>query len=133
MKTHLYGGTKLLISQGDNSLMQSAIDSAIEEAKGYMSRFKIEQIFDNADNDPNWEADKVLLLHCKNIAKWNFVGIGNANIDYEDAQVRYERAIKWLQDIQAGKIVPVNWQPAEPENLATFFHISSNRKRGNHY
>lgn len=133
MKTHIYGGTRDLIAQGDLTLLQSAIDAAIEEAKGYMSRFRIEQIFDNVDEDDNWVADKVLQLHCKNIAKWNFMGISNANIEYEDAQVRYERAIKWLQDIQAGKIVPVNWQPAEPEKLATFFHISSNRKRGNHY
>jgi len=133
MKTHIYQGTQNLIAQGDTTLLQTAIDTAISEAKGYLSRYNIDQLFDNVNADPAWTADPTLHFHCKNMAKWHFIGIANANTDYEDAQARYDRAVKWLQDIQSGKVVPVNWLPAEPEKYATFFHVSSNRKRGNHF
>lgn len=133
MVTHIYGSVSNVISKGNSQVMQNAIDAAITEAKGYMSRYDTEQIFDNRDAEPDWKADPVLLMYVKNIAKWHFTILGNANIDLEDAEVRYDQAIKWLTGIQSGKIVPVGWPPASPEEHSSFFHFSSNRKRRNHY
>ncbi len=133
LNTHIYAGTSNLISQGNSTLLQNAIDAAINEAKGYCSRYRTEQLFDNVDNNPQWIADPTLAMYVKSIAKWHFLTIGNANIDYEDAQIRYESAIKWLSSIQSGKVVPVNWPSASPEGKSTFFHISSNKKRNNHF
>jgi phage gp36-like protein len=128
MKTHIYTGVQNIVSQNDNTIIQSAIDAAIAEAKGYCSRYNLDLLFDNPVTP-----DPILLMHCKNIAKWHFIVLANPSIDYDDAHNRYEQAIKWLKDIQAGKVVPPGWQPAQPEEQATFFHFNSNRKRSNHF
>lgn len=133
MQTHIYGSVSNAISKGNDTVMQDAIDAAITEAKGYLSRYRVEQLFDNVDNEPTWIADPILLMYVKNIAKWHFTILGNANIDLEDAEIRYNQAIKWLSGVQAGKIVPIGFPSATPEDKATFFHFSSNRKRRNHY
>jgi phage gp36-like protein len=133
MKTHMEPGISNAISQGDASLLQSAIDAAIMEAKGYCSRYRVEQLFDNVDAVVGWVADPTLMMYVKNIAKWHFINIGNQNIDYEVAQARYDQAISWLKSIQSGKAVPVNWPPKTPDGKETFFHMSSNTKRKNHF
>jgi phage gp36-like protein len=129
MKTHIYQGVQNIISEGDNTIIQSAINAAIAEAKGYCSRYQLDVLFDNP-----LPADPILTLHVKNMAKWHFLILANPSIDYEDAQLRYDRAIAWLKDIQAGKIVPIGWYLAQPENESgTYFHVKSNTKRKNHY
>lgn len=134
MTTHIYEEVGEAISQGDETLLESAIESAVSEAKGYCSRFNIPQVFDNADADPDYVKDAVLLMHVKSMAKWHFIGLSNPSIDYDDAQTRYEQAISWLLKIQNGKVVPYGWPPAvEPEGAHTFFHFKSNPKRRNHY
>jgi len=140
LQSHVYQGVSNVISQGDDSIVQDAIDAAITEAKGYLSRYNISRIFENEDpadenfeGDENWKPDPVLLMYVKNIAKWHFIVLANPSIDYEDAQTRYDQAIKWLMNIQSGKIVPVNWPPASVPEQSTFFHINSNPKRRNHY
>lgn len=133
MKSHIYGSVTTAISKGDDTILKDAIDAAITEAKGYLSLYNTEQIFHNVNEDDNWRPDHILLMYVKNMAKWHFCTLGNANIDLEDAEVRYEQAIKWLSGVQAGKIVPVGFPPAQPEERSTFFHFSSNPKRKNHY
>lgn len=129
MKTHIYTGVQTIVSQGDNSIIQSAIDAAIAEAKGYCSRFQLDVLFDNPVTP-----DPILQVHLKNMAKWHFIVLASPSIDYEDAQLRYDRAISWLKDIQAGKIVPMGWQLLQPENeKGTYFHVTSNTKRKNHF
>lgn len=133
MKTHIYPNVSTAISQGDATILQSAIDAAIMEAKGYCSRYRVEQLFDNIDADVAWVADPTLHMYVKSIAKWHFINVGNQNIDYEVASTRYEQAISWLKSIQNGKSVPVNWPPKTPDGKETFFHMSSNPKRRNHF
>jgi phage gp36-like protein len=133
MKTHLYPGAKNIISQGDDTKLTTAINAAISEAKGYCSRYNTAQLFDNAGNDAEWLPDPILQMHIKNMAKWHFMVLGNPNIDYEDAQNRYDQAVKWLKEVQAGRAVPPGWPPANPESKATFFHTKSNPKRNNHF
>jgi phage gp36-like protein len=133
LNTHIYPGVKDLITETDDAILQDALDAAIAEAQGYLSRYRIEQLFDNVDSDPDYKPDKVLQMNIKHLAKWHFIVLANPSIDYEDAQTRYDQAIKWFMNIQNGKIVPPNWPPATPEDLSTFFHMTSNRKRRNHY
>ncbi len=133
MKTHIYPNVSTAISQGDATLLLDAINSAIGEAKGYCSRFRIEQLFDNEEAVVGWVADPTLLMHVKSIAKWHFINVCNVNVDMELASTRYDQAIGWLKNIQSGKVVPEGWPPATPEGKETFFHTSSNPKRKNHY
>lgn len=133
MTSHIYGSISNTISKGNTQVMQEAIIAAITEAKGYLSRYDTSQLFENTNADPTWTADPILLMYVKNITKWHFTTLGNANLDLEDAEIRYNQAIKWLTGVQSGKIVPINWSPATPEDKSTFFHFSSNPKRRNHY
>lgn len=133
LKTHIYPGVSTAISKGDVTILPDAIEAAIAEAKGYCSRYRIEQLFDNVDVDPAWKADAILLMHVKSLAKWHFIALANPNIDYEEAQVRYNLAIDWLTKVQSGKFVPDNWPPITPDEKSTFFHIKSNPKRLNHF
>jgi phage gp36-like protein len=134
MKSHIYPGVSNIISQGDQNFLKDAISAAIAEAKGYCSRYRVEQLFDNVDMNPEWLADPILMMHVKNMAKWHFIVLANPAIDYEDAQNRYDQAVKWLTNIQSGKVVQPGWQLAQPEaEKGTFFHVSSNKKRKNHF
>lgn len=133
LNTHIYTGVATEISRGDTAIIQDAIDTAIQEAKGYLSRYDVDQIFDNANSLPGYKADPILLMHVKSMAKWHFIVLANPSIDYEDSKERYEQAIKWLLNVQSGKIVPLGFPPATPEEKATFFHINSNPKRNNHF
>lgn len=133
LKTHIRTNVSTAITQGDTTIVQSAIDTAVTEAKGYCSRYRIAQLFDNEDADSSWIADATLLMHVKSIAKWHLIGLGNTNIDYEDAQIRYGQATDWLKLVQSGKVVPPGWPPATPADKSTFFHMKSNPKRRNHF
>jgi hypothetical protein len=129
LKTHIYGEVVEAITDGDEDILPTAIAAAIGEAKGYMSRYDYETIF-ASEGDTK---DPILLLYVKSMAKWHFIQLANPNIDYEDTKTRYEMATKWLDKIQAGKIVPPSWPlKNNPVEESTFFHVKSNPKRGTH-
>lgn len=128
MKTHIYQGVREAISDNDMSLMQDAIDAAVEEAKGYCSRYDIVALFDSGTPRP------MLLNYVKSIAKWHFISLANANIDYNDAQIRYEFVTSKFKDIQSGKLVPPGWPLATPKERSQLFQVSSSTtKRNNHF
>lgn len=129
LKTHLAEGTMDAITDDDDTIVQSAIDSAITEAQGYCSLFDVSALFAGVPNDP------ILKHHLKSMAKWHLMPLTNVNIDWEDAETRYTQAISWLRGVQSGKIVPPNWPPrVQPAGRDTYFHASSRfPKRNNHY
>ena len=133
LKTHIYGSASTLISRGDDTIIQSAIDTALAQIKGYMSRYDYAQIIDNVNTVAGWKADPVLLMYTKSIAKWHFITLANPSIDYEDAKTRFDEAIAWLKDVQSGKVVPDGWPAAVAPDMGTFFHVSSNTKRNNRF
>lgn len=133
LKTHVYAGVSNAITRGDVTILQDAINAAIGEAKGYLSRYDTSYMFFNPGNDPEYKKDPTLFMYVKDLAKWHFIQLANPNIDYEAAQIRSEKAIAWLKDIQSGKVVMTDWKPAPVEAQSTFFHYNSNPKRRNHY
>jgi phage gp36-like protein len=89
--------------EGDwDGIADSSIDAAISEAKGYLSNYDIAAIFAAVGAARN----AILLLYIKDIAVWHFIQLANPNIDLELREKRYNRAIEWLEDVQAGKVVP---------------------------
>lgn len=128
MKSHIYPGVSSAISNNDATLLQDAIDAAIDEAKGYCGRYDIAQLFDSGTPRP------MLLNWVKSIAKWQFIGLANPNIDYEDARARYEDATSRLKDIQSGKLIPQDWPLASPAERSQTWHVSSaTKKRQNQF
>jgi len=127
MKTHIPESIRNAITNKDDTIFQSAIDAAVNEAKGYCSVYDVDALFAMSPPDPT------LHMYVKNIAKWHFINLANPNIDLEDAQARYDQAIRWLRDVQNGKTVMLNWPKASPADNATYFHAKSNPKRRNHF
>lgn len=96
MYTHIYQENMETISQGDEAVMLSAIDAAIEEASGYLTKYDTQAIFSQEGKNRN----AILLLFVKDIAAWHFVNLCNAGVDLELREKRYNRAIEWLENNQ---------------------------------
>ena len=130
LNTHMYEGTVTAITDGDATIMPLAIAAAIQEAAGYMSRFDYATVLGQtgADRDP------ILLQYIKTMAVWHFIGLANANINYEVALDRYNKALRWLDKVADGRFIPVGWPIALTPALNEFFQVGSSQpKRSNHF
>lgn len=130
--THMYDDVVNAISDHDDALLDEAIDSAIGEACGYLSRFDLDAILTSQDR----KTYANLRTWVKDIAKWHFIAICNVATDLELAETRYKEAIKRLIEIQnPNKMInPKGWPLKNDQNDDTGgFTISSRPKRGNYY
>lgn len=89
LKTHLYAESITAIANGDDTILQMAIDAAISEARGYLQAYDNDAIF-NAEPD---KRNALLLTWCKDIAVWHFINIARPSVNYEIRQRRYDAAI----------------------------------------
>ncbi len=132
LKTHLYDEVVNEITRNDDSIIDDAINTAIDEMKGYLSKYDVATCIDNVPPDSR---NKKLLSVCKDIAAWQLINLCNVTINYDVRRDLYEDAIKWLAGVQAGKIVPdlplavvgSSTTPVSP------IKWSSNAKRNNHF
>ena len=95
------------ITRSNSDLVTEAIDTAISEAKMYLTRYDLVQLFGDeiADTSATF-TDRLLSRLVKNIALWHLLQLANPNINYEDAKIRYEQAIHNLKEIQKGVADP---------------------------
>lgn len=132
--THIYEENANTISRGDDAIPLAAIDAAISEAKSYLGGFDTGRIFAARGN----QRDALLLVFVKDIAAWHFVNLGNAGVDMELREKRYDRAVEWLKAVQRGNVTPD--LPEKQEGSTTSGEVTigpivfgSNRKRDNHF
>jgi phage gp36-like protein len=126
LKTHLYPELQTAIDRGDTSLIDTAIASAEGEAKGYLSRFDVADLFGKTGSS----RDATLLMFLKDMAIWHFITLANPATDMQLRKTRYDDAIAWLNKIQQGKIVPQGWLAADATTgQDTYFHMTSATKR----
>jgi phage gp36-like protein len=130
MNNAIYPETVAAISDGDASFMTDAMIAAVQEAAGYMSRFDYVTIFSQAGAN----RDPILLQVIKNMAVYHFIGPSNANINYEVALDRYNKAIRWLDKVADGRFAPVGWPVAPCPAQNTVFQVTATQcKRRNNY
>jgi phage gp36-like protein len=129
LNTHLYNESVETITRGDTVIAESAIDTAIQEAKGYLSRFDVAAIFATEGTARN----NLLLTFIKDIAVYHLMSLANAGFDYEKRKERYERACAWLKMVMRGEITPD--LPAAPIDTAPkpIITYGSNPKREQHF
>ncbi|MGE0931675.1 hypothetical protein [Peijinzhouia sedimentorum] len=96
LATHIYAESQTAISRQDPQKIQDAIDAALAEIVPYLSRYDTEIIFAAEDKRPYSQ----LLTYTKDIAKWHFLAVSNANVDMELAERRYTLALKGLMKIE---------------------------------
>lgn len=133
LKTHLYKDNIDVITRGDDTIVVSAIDSAIQEAKGYLAHYDREAIFEATGGERN----ALLHIFVKDIASWHLVNLCNAGTDLQLRESRYLRAIDWLKGVQANKVNPdlpiVDEDGDGKSDLAGEYLFGSNPKRKQHF
>lgn len=113
LKNGIYGYQVDQITEDDDTIVSQAIAAAIEEAKSYLTQninstvvydgrllYDVDAIFSATDLDRN----SLILQHCITLTKWHIVQLSNADIIYEQAKERYDRAIDWFTKIAKGTI-----------------------------
>jgi phage gp36-like protein len=101
------------ITEGNDDLVAQACSAAIEEAKSYLTPniddkkwldgrllYDVQTIFAATGNDRH----SLVVQHCCTIAKWYVAELCNADFIYEKARERYDRAIKWFDNVARGTI-----------------------------
>lgn len=135
MYTHIYKENMDTISRGDDAAMLSAIDAAIAEASGYLTRYDTKKIFAATGKNRN----AILLLFVKDIAAWHFVNLCNAGVDLDLREKRYDRAVEWLKNNQNTNNPSL---PALPDSSSSDtlpglcrhgLDFGSNPRRDNHF
>lgn len=99
----IYGYQVDQITEGDDAIVLQAINAAIEEVGGYLSGaslYDVPAIFAATGVDRN----ALIVTHTVTVAKWYIVELCNADIIYEQAKERYDRAVSWLTKLSKGAV-----------------------------
>lgn len=124
--THLYASIIAKIDRNSDGLLQTAIDTAEERVKGSMGRFDISTLFSATDDSRS----AFLMKLIKDIAAWEFLTVGNANVDLSIFRSRYEDAIAELDKLVNGKLLPDGWPlVSTPSNQKDFFDVVNTSDR----
>lgn len=92
-----------VVTQVDIDNRQKAEAEAIEEIAGYLRpRYDVDAIFSAQGDDRN---SQIVMITC-DIALYHLASSSSARMGMETRKERYDRAIKWLEGVQSGKIVP---------------------------
>ena len=91
------------VSQVSDDNRANAEEEAIEEISSYLRpKYDTEAIFNAEGNDRN----RLIVMYTCDIALYHMAASLPQKMGTEIRKERYERAIKWLEGVQAGKIVP---------------------------
>jgi hypothetical protein len=136
LSTNLYAGTIDEITRSDASITQRAINAAIQEAKMFLTRFDLVQLF-GTDTDGPSVPDEYLKSLVKDIACWHLIRLSSTGVDQATCRQAYQDALAALKSIQAGQAQPAGWPYAttSPYTAPSGDAIawSSNPKRNNFY
>lgn len=98
-------GAKALevIQQADVTNRQKAEMMAIEEISGYLrGRYDVDAIFSAADDKKN----AAIVMYMADITLYHLSASQPQKMGVEIRKERYDRAIKWLEGVMSGKIMP---------------------------
>ena len=92
-----------VISQVNEDIQISAETEAKEEISGYLRpKYDTNAIF----SATGIERNRLIVMYTCDIALYHMAASLPQKMGMEIRKERYERAIKWLEGVQAGKIVP---------------------------
>ncbi|MDE6282412.1 MAG: DUF1320 domain-containing protein [Muribaculaceae bacterium] len=92
-----------VVSQSSPENIANAEAEAIEEISGYLRPvYDTAAIFAASGNDRN----RLIVMYTADIVLYHLTASQPQKMGSEIRKERYERAIKWLEGVQAGKIVP---------------------------
>jgi phage gp36-like protein len=136
LATNIYAEIITEITRSDNTIADRAIDTAVQEAKMYLSRYDLPQLFGTDTTSPAVQ-DEYLKSLVKDLACWHLLRLSNTGIDYSVARTAYQDAISSLKNIQSGQAQPEGWPyadtTAETAPQGDSISWTSNPKRNNYY
>ena len=92
-----------IFSQSTPKKREKAEKMAIEEIAGYLrSRYDTGLIFSAVGDNRNY----VIVMHACDITLYHLTSWLPGKMGREIRKERYERAVKWLEEVQAGKVTP---------------------------
>lgn len=92
-----------IFQQSTPEKREKAEKMAIEEIAGYLrSRYDTGLIFSAVGDNRN----DVIVMHACDITLYHLTSWLPGKMGREIRKERYERAIKWLEEVQAGKVTP---------------------------
>lgn len=92
-----------VVSQTSTEIRANAEAEATEEISGYLRPiYDTDKIF-RAEAD---ERNRLVVMYTCDIALYHMVSAMPQKMGSEVRKERYERAIKWLEGVQSGKIIP---------------------------
>jgi phage gp36-like protein len=127
LKTHMNVDSIDVITGGDDTLVTSAVDGAVSEAKGYLTSYDTDTIFAATGESRH----ALLLIFVKDIAVWHLLKLSNYQADLEFRGKCYDRAIAWLKSVQKGDVTPD--LPATTDETRAKITWGSNDKRVQHF
>lgn len=91
------------VSQADPSLVENAEAEAVEEMSGYLRPvYDTAAIFSASGSDRN----RLVVMYTADIALYHMSAALPQKMGSEVRKERYDRAIRWLEGVQSGRIVP---------------------------
>ena len=136
LATNIYAEIITEITRTDTTITDRAVNAAILEAKMYLSRFDLLQLFGTDTASPPVQ-DEYLKTLVKDLACWHLIRLSNTNIDYATYRTAYQDAIAALKNIQSGQAQPQGWPyldtHAETAPPGDSINWHSNPKRQNFY
>jgi len=127
LKTHMNIDNIDVITGSDDTLVTSAVDGAISEAKGYLGAYDTDTIFAATGTARH----ALLLIFVKDIAVWHLLKLSNYQAELEYRGKLYDRAIAWLKSVQKGDVTPD--LPASTDESRAIITWGSNDKRVQHF
>lgn len=92
-----------VVSQVSTENRANAETEAVEEIAGYLRpKYDTDAIFNTSGDDRN----RLIVMYTCDIAIYHMAASVPQKMGMEIRKERYERAIKWLEGVQVGKIVP---------------------------
>lgn len=132
MRTHLTKAQIKVISEEDETILLSAIDTAISEAKGYLGAYDRGRIFGARGE----ERSAILVSIVQDMATFHFLKLCNYGADLEFRTFLYQRAIDWLKQVQKGQVepdLPRLDEDGDGEPDGALFLYGSNPRRTHHF
>ena len=103
LDTAIYSHVMSDISGSDASIVEAAIDAAVDEVKSYLaSRYDTDTIFSQTGTSRS----ALIVEHCKTIAVWNLIRLSNSELLYQQWRERYDRVVDYLKQVADGSITP---------------------------
>ena len=103
IKTHLYDYQVDQITDNDDTIVVSAIDTAVAEVKAYLAnRYDVETIFSKTGS----ERSALVVEHVKVCAVYHLVLLCNVDAMFERYEQAYDRTITFLKQVADGLLSP---------------------------